>query len=310
MNKWIKIQQESYLQAIIDWDSPHEVDQYGLCLKTLALWRCTDYLENHALCQDCCWKGHKDLPFHQVEFWTGTHYEWDWLYNLGVIIHLDHHGSPCLLWEPVTLVGELQPHVKDWNIYDSPSGLADTPQDCTLGTVADINRIHKVWIWKCSCMDGCENINTWSSDCIRKAILRLKLCLPLISFKIVIWTIWSTRHLCITYGQNWRGWHAHFSIMAFRQVMSHPCKKCTSLIKDQNYTESASGIVSRSPAIEKFKTTKMERTTIWSGIMLHRQLPHFVLCHMSSAGCESTGGLAARSRWGHLHSNVCYGQKL
>ena len=135
MDEWIGTQRESYVQAIIGRDSPHGVDKCGLCLKTTALWRCTDCLGNHALCQDCCWKGHKYLPFHQIEFWTGTHYERDWLSNLGVIIHLGHHGSPCPLWEPVTLIGELRPCVEDWNIYDSPLGLADTSRDCTLRNI-------------------------------------------------------------------------------------------------------------------------------------------------------------------------------
>jgi len=121
---------KSYVWAIIGWDSLHGVDQCGLCLKTPALWRCTDCLGNHALCQDCCRKGHNDQPFHWIEFWTDTHYKRDWLSNMRVVIHLGHHGSPCPLWEPVTLVGELWPCVKDWNIYNSPSGLADTPWDC------------------------------------------------------------------------------------------------------------------------------------------------------------------------------------
>ena len=157
---------------------------------------------------------------------------------------------------------------------------------------------------------GVKNINTWSSDCIPRAILGLKLCLPLISFKIVVWTIWSARHLCITYSQNWGGWHARFSPMVFQQVMSHSCERCASLIKDWTSTESASGIVSCSLAMEKFKTTEIERTTVWSGITLHCWLPRFVLCHVSSAGCESTGGLAARSGQEHLYSNVCHGRKL
>jgi len=157
---------------------------------------------------------------------------------------------------------------------------------------------------------GVKNINTWSSDCIPQAILGLKLCLPLTSFKIVIWTIWSARHLCITYGQNWGGWHARFYPMVFWQVMSHSCERCASLIKDQTSTELASGIVSHSPAMEKFKTMEMEQITVWSGITLHHWLPCFVLCHMFSAGCESTGGLTARSGQGHLYSNVCHGQKL
>jgi len=156
MDEWIGTQRELYVQAIIGWDSPHGVNQCGLRLKTPALWRCTDCLGNHALWQDCCQKDHKNLPFHWIEFWTGSHYKRDWLSNLEVVIHLGHHGSPCPLWEPITLVGELRPHIEDWNIYNSPSGLADTPQDCTLRNVARNNRIHKVWIQKCLCMDGCE----------------------------------------------------------------------------------------------------------------------------------------------------------
>ena len=134
-------------------------------------------------------------------FWTGTHYERDWLSNLRVIIHLGHYGSPCPLQEPVTLVGELWPCVKDWNIYDSPSGLADTPQDCTLRNVAHNNGIHKVWIWTCSCMDGCEEYQylelglyltsyTWIETLFIFDLLQ-NCCLDNLDSKASVYHLWS-----------------------------------------------------------------------------------------------------------------------
>jgi hypothetical protein len=156
MNEWIGTRQELYLRAILERDSPHGVDGCSLCSKSPASWRCNDCFGKRPLCRECCRTGHKDQPFHRIEFWTGTHFERDWLCNLGVAIHLGHHGSPCPVREPLTLLGELWPHTEDWNIYDSPSGFTDTPLDCTLATVADNNGIHKVWIRNCACVDGGE----------------------------------------------------------------------------------------------------------------------------------------------------------
>jgi len=157
---------------------------------------------------------------------------------------------------------------------------------------------------------GVKNINTWSLDCIWQAILRSKLCLSLTSCKIVIWTILSAKHPYITCGWNWRGWHALFSPMVFRQAISHSLERCTFLITCCISTESASGIVLRSLAMEKFETTKVEWTTLCSRHRYSCQLSRFVLCHLSSAQCESPRGLAARPGWGHLYLNVHYGQEL
>jgi hypothetical protein len=156
MKEWTGIRQELYLRAILDRHSPHGTNQCDSCLNTPAPWRCSDCLGNHVLCRECCRHRHKDQPFHRVEFWTGTHYERDWLCNLGVVIHLGHHGSPCPVREPIMLLGEPRPPTADWTIYDSPSGITERPLDCILTTVAANNGIHKVWMRKCSCIDGGE----------------------------------------------------------------------------------------------------------------------------------------------------------
>ena len=156
MNEWIDAKRELYLQAITKRDSAYIVNECGSCLKASGYWRCNDCIGNHALCRECCRTRHRDLPFHSIEFWTGTHYERDWLCNLGVVIHLGHHGRPCPVRDPVKLLREQQPYTDDWNIYFSPSSLADKPLDCIFTTVANNNGIHKAWIRTCSCKEGYE----------------------------------------------------------------------------------------------------------------------------------------------------------
>lgn len=156
MNEWIGTKQETYLEAIAKRDSPHGVYECSSCSRTPAHWRCKDCLGNRALCRDCCRVGHRDLPFHRIEFWTGTHYERDWLSNLGVVIHLGHHGQCCPVRNTVKLLTEIELCSENWDIYHSPSGLVDQPVECNSLTVVHTNGIHKVWVRTCSCREGGE----------------------------------------------------------------------------------------------------------------------------------------------------------
>ena len=58
-------------------------------------WRCLECIGGAYECSGCFRDRHKFLPFHRVENWTGTHFKQAWLCQVGVEIHLGHHGNPC-----------------------------------------------------------------------------------------------------------------------------------------------------------------------------------------------------------------------
>ena len=68
-------------------------------------WRCLECIGGAYECSGCFRDRHKYLPFHRVENWTGTHFKQAWLCQVGVEIHLGHHGNPC----PSRIEGNHQP---------------------------------------------------------------------------------------------------------------------------------------------------------------------------------------------------------
>ena len=157
MDEWIGPKCQAYLEAITSQSPPaQEENRCNSCLHTSGLWRCMDCIGNRPLCRECCRSRHRDLPFHRIEFWKGTHYERDWLSNLGLVIHLGHQGEHCPVRNPVTLLRESEKSTTSWKIYDSPSGFVDKPLDCAAVIVAHTNGIHKVSVRSCSCREGGE----------------------------------------------------------------------------------------------------------------------------------------------------------
>ncbi|KIM59759.1 hypothetical protein SCLCIDRAFT_125631, partial [Scleroderma citrinum Foug A] len=49
----------------------------------------------HAWCRPCTVKVQKNLPFHKLQSWNGTHYQAISLMDLGFIWHISHCGDPC-----------------------------------------------------------------------------------------------------------------------------------------------------------------------------------------------------------------------
>ncbi|KAI6040015.1 hypothetical protein EDC04DRAFT_2602760 [Pisolithus marmoratus] len=49
----------------------------------------------HSWCGPCAVKAHRNLPFHKVQRWNGTHYEPTCLMVLGFLWHIGHGGDPC-----------------------------------------------------------------------------------------------------------------------------------------------------------------------------------------------------------------------
>jgi hypothetical protein len=82
-----------YLQALLSSEVP-EAFNCQLC-KIPATWRCRDCLYNPMFCTDCCCANHASHPFHRIDHWTGSYFEPAWLFQVGLILHLGHHGQPC-----------------------------------------------------------------------------------------------------------------------------------------------------------------------------------------------------------------------
>ncbi|KDQ49398.1 hypothetical protein JAAARDRAFT_86779, partial [Jaapia argillacea MUCL 33604] len=55
-------------------------------------WRCLNCLGRPVLCIECCRETHRVNPFHRVEQWTGDYFASAWLWQVGIGLHLGHHG--------------------------------------------------------------------------------------------------------------------------------------------------------------------------------------------------------------------------
>ncbi|KAI5992060.1 hypothetical protein EDC04DRAFT_2520800, partial [Pisolithus marmoratus] len=56
---------------------------------------CMSCIGMHAWCGPCAVKAHRNLPFHKVQRWNGTHYQATSLMELGFSWHVGHGGVPC-----------------------------------------------------------------------------------------------------------------------------------------------------------------------------------------------------------------------
>ena len=155
MEEWLP-RRRSYLETIIQQDGfagPH----CAHCSTKAGYWQCEDCFGSQPMCRECCRLRHSDLPFHHIEYWTGTHYERDWLCNLGVVIHLGHGGKPCPMKKILFIESEVaEPNSVSQtgapnNLYFSPSGTVDNPSDSNTFRVLHTNGIHKVWLRQYAC---------------------------------------------------------------------------------------------------------------------------------------------------------------
>lgn len=131
------------------------------CQSPEGLWRCLDCQSRHALCRHCLRNAHEQNPFHRIQFWSKNHYETDWLYNVGIVINLGHHGSPCSLLSsnlkninydvPMKKIRSSKDFV---NAYNSPSQSRDIPDDVKTVTVVHTNGVHQIWIRRCVCTNS------------------------------------------------------------------------------------------------------------------------------------------------------------
>lgn len=163
MKEWLP-HRKAFLRIITARDSLADSGKCIHCTQPGGHWRCLDCFGAHALCRSCCRSSHSFLPFHRIQFWTGTHYEQDWLYNLGVVINLGHRGIACPLVQNAiqTLPSQFVPpgnptslkhHV---DVYACPSGIRDTPTESTLVVIGHVNGVHQVSVRLCKCQEGLQ----------------------------------------------------------------------------------------------------------------------------------------------------------
>lgn len=86
-----------------------EVNAGGTCsscgVKGSAKYRCRECFNTSAVCSKCIIKRHQLQPFHQIERWTGTHFDAHTLHDLGLVINFGHDGARCpASFQPKSLV--------------------------------------------------------------------------------------------------------------------------------------------------------------------------------------------------------------
>ncbi|EIW75466.1 hypothetical protein CONPUDRAFT_65969, partial [Coniophora puteana RWD-64-598 SS2] len=65
------------------------------CHASPAGWRCLSCFGTPEGCTDCMRNTHKQLPFHNVESWEGSHWRRVTTDSLGVHLHMGHDGAMC-----------------------------------------------------------------------------------------------------------------------------------------------------------------------------------------------------------------------
>ncbi len=60
-----------------------------------ANYRCCECFNASPICATCIVKQHQSHPLHRIQKWTGTFFDAHTLRELGLIMYLGHHRTPC-----------------------------------------------------------------------------------------------------------------------------------------------------------------------------------------------------------------------
>ncbi|KAI6105115.1 hypothetical protein EV401DRAFT_1873905 [Pisolithus croceorrhizus] len=94
IREWLPWRTE-YLNVILE---GKQLAKGGICEQCCqaegSIW-CMSCTGVHAWCGPCAVKAHRNLPFHKVQRWNGTHYQATSLMELGFLWHVGHGGVPC-----------------------------------------------------------------------------------------------------------------------------------------------------------------------------------------------------------------------
>ena len=118
-------------------------------------YRCLECTLPGLHCQSCVLSSHSHLPFHRLEKWTGTHFEWCSLQQLGYIYYLGHGGSDC----PTSMINSCNNEVDtddsdndedEWGTTKEASTASPT-SGTQIMTVVSTSGIHQVAVHWCLC---------------------------------------------------------------------------------------------------------------------------------------------------------------
>jgi hypothetical protein len=150
MREWLPRRKE-FLHALLEREAPPPGRPCSTCRSRESSWWCKSCFGTPMFCEECIVTCHLRLPFHQVQEWTGNHFEPSSLGKTGVRIYTGHAGAPC----PRT---DLSAHTSsdsemDWqddddgNVFTSYTGTEEAKEV----VVVDCSGVHRIPIVWCTC---------------------------------------------------------------------------------------------------------------------------------------------------------------
>ncbi|KAI6008480.1 hypothetical protein EDC04DRAFT_2907147 [Pisolithus marmoratus] len=94
VREWLPWRAE-YLNVILEGEQLAKAGICEQCEEAEGSVQCMSCTGVHAWCGPCAVKAHRNLPFHKVQGWNGTHYKPTSLMELGFLWHIGHGGDPC-----------------------------------------------------------------------------------------------------------------------------------------------------------------------------------------------------------------------
>ena len=94
IREWLPWRAE-YLDIILEGEQLSKGGICEGCSQAEGKIRCMSCRGTHAWCGPCAVKVHKNLPFHKLQSWDGTHYQAISLVDLGFVWYIGHGGDPC-----------------------------------------------------------------------------------------------------------------------------------------------------------------------------------------------------------------------
>ena len=159
MSKWREDDWSPYLNAILEEEGlgpthcPH-------CGSNPTEIRCLDCVSSTRYCRTCARLQHRANPLHRIEAWTGTTWIPSWLWQLGAVICLGHHGGPCPSYN--ASLDDLEQRMLRLTGMRKPD-FAKLAEDPTYGfliggmgadlvmTIVHTNGFHQLPLYSCQC---------------------------------------------------------------------------------------------------------------------------------------------------------------
>ncbi len=93
MGRWLQLR-DRYLHLLLEMQGITRDPICSMCTNTMEI-KCDDCFGANYFCRSCCLDAHQRSPYHWTLHWTGNHFVPISLHELGFILYLGHHGTPC-----------------------------------------------------------------------------------------------------------------------------------------------------------------------------------------------------------------------